>query len=257
MRRTLGSYGYLAFLTLVLVGANIEARQYDELHPDAIATMAFVGVCAVALNLANVRIERGRLSLGAIAIGAAAILMNPLDATVIGLVTGLTQVRRGAWPTLGNGLMNATATCMGSIAATQFRFGGPLTLGSRVVVVLVVCLINLALVVAALRIRTGESVASIVRHNFTPSFYAAFGYFGLAALLLSYVVDGSSTGYLLATIVCVLALALTDTISGRRVRRVFVSCASRKCSRSPISARARMPGGIRRRRKSRAVRPAG
>jgi signal transduction histidine kinase len=79
------------------------------------------------------------------------------------------------------------------------------------------------LVVAALRIRTGEPVASIVTHNFTPSFYAAFAYFGFAALLLSYVLDGSPTGYLLATIVCVLALALTDTIAGRRVRRVLES----------------------------------
>jgi signal transduction histidine kinase len=51
----------------------------------------------------------------------------------------------------------------------------------------------------------------------------AFGYFGLAALLISYVLDGSPLGYLLATIVCVLALALTDTIAGRRVRRVLES----------------------------------
>jgi signal transduction histidine kinase len=92
-----------------------------------------------------------------------------------------------------------------------------------VVVVLVVCVANLALVVTALKIRTGESAISIVRHNFTQSFYAAFVYFGLAAVLLSYVLDGSATGYLLATIVCVLALALTDTIAGRRVRRVLES----------------------------------
>jgi len=35
--------------------------------------------------------------------------------------------------------------------------------------------------------------------------------------------DGSPTGYLLATIVCLLAFALTDTIAGRRVRRVLES----------------------------------
>jgi signal transduction histidine kinase len=62
-----------------------------------------------------------------------------------------------------------------------------------------------------------------VRHNFTSSFYLAFGYFALAALLLSYVLDGSLLGFLLATIVCVLSLALTDTIAGRRVRRVLES----------------------------------
>jgi signal transduction histidine kinase len=82
---------------------------------------------------------------------------------------------------------------------------------------------NLALVVPAMRIRYGESAASIVQQNFTRSFFAAFAYFGLAAILLSYVLDGSAQGYLLGTIVCVLALALTDTIAGRRVRRVLES----------------------------------
>jgi len=63
----------------------------------------------------------------------------------------------------------------------------------------------------------------VMRRNFTSSFYLAFGYFSLASLLISYVLDGSPLGYLLATIVCVLALALTDTIAGRRVRRVLES----------------------------------
>jgi signal transduction histidine kinase len=45
----------------------------------------------------------------------------------------------------------------------------------------------------------------------------------LASLLISYVLDGSLLGYFLATIVCVLSLALTDTIAGRRVRRVLES----------------------------------
>jgi signal transduction histidine kinase len=223
MRRAVTSYGYLAALGLFAVFANIGARPYDRSHPDSVETVAYLALCAVALNLASVRIERGRLSLGAIAIGAAAILTNPLDASVIGLITGVTQARRGPWPTLGNGLMNASATCVGSIIAAQLRFDGPLSFNSRVVVVVVLCATNLGLVVAALRIRTGESAASIVKHNFTPSFYAAFAYFGFAALLLSYVLDGSPTGYLLATIVCVLALALTDTIAGRRVRSVLES----------------------------------
>jgi signal transduction histidine kinase len=183
----------------------------------------YLTVAAFLVSMPQVRIERGRLSLSAIVTATAAILTNPLNATIVGLVTPLLQVRRGPWPTLGNALMTATATCVGSVIAAQFRGGNVLSLGPRVVVVLVVCVANLALVVTALKIRTGESAISIVRHNFTRSFYAAFVYFGLAALLLSYVLDGSPTGYLLATIVCVLALALTDTIAGRRVRRVLES----------------------------------
>jgi signal transduction histidine kinase len=98
-----------------------------------------------------------------------------------------------------------------------------MSLWARIVVIGAVTIGNWALVAVAYSLRSGEAIASIVRHNFTASFYAAFAYYGLAALLLSYVLDGSPTGYLLATIVCVLALALTDTIAGRRVRRVLES----------------------------------
>jgi len=41
--------------------------------------------------------------------------------------------------------------------------------------------------------------------------------------VITYVLDGSLIGFLLASITCVLALALTDTIAGRRVRRVLES----------------------------------
>src|SRR4029077_4560184 len=70
---------------------------------------------------------------------------------------------------------------------------------------------------------TGERIRSIVRVNFRAPFLVSFGYIGLASLLLSYLIDGSALGFLLSTIVFVLALALTDTISGRRVRRILES----------------------------------
>src|SRR5438128_6959476 len=79
------------------------------------------------------------------------------------------------------------------------------------------------LVGIGLSLRSGESLRSIFKHNFTAPFYVAYAYFALASLLTSYVLDGSLLGYLLSTIVFVLALALTDTIAGRRVRRVLES----------------------------------
>jgi len=91
------------------------------------------------------------------------------------------------------------------------------------VVVLLVSAANLVLVPIAISIRSGESVFGVLRQNFNASFYLAFGYFAFGSILVTYVLDGSLTGYILATIVCVLALALTDTLSGRRVRRVLES----------------------------------
>jgi signal transduction histidine kinase len=124
---------------------------------------------------------------------------------------------------LANGVINASAAYVGAIVSAQFRVGGVVPFSARMAVVVALSAANLALVVVALSIRTNEPAVSIVQHNFTRSFYAAFAYLGLAAILLSYVIDGSITGYLLATIVCVLALALTDTIAGRRERQVLES----------------------------------
>jgi signal transduction histidine kinase len=223
MRRTVIAYLYFGVLAVALVAMNVLARPFDETRPDRLLDVLYLIVASVLMSIPQVRIERGRLSLYAIVTGAAAILMDPLDATLVGLVTSFAQIRRGRWPTLGNAVLNASAACLASVLAAQLRVGNVMSIAPRLSVVLTLCVANLALVVVLLWIRTGESVTSIVQHNFTRSFYAAFAYFGLAALLMSYVLDGSATGYLLATIVCVLSLALTDTIAGRRVRRVLES----------------------------------
>jgi signal transduction histidine kinase len=208
----------LALLVVALVALT---WRYESIHPEQLLQVLYLVVASFLLTLPQVRIERGRLSLNAIATAAAAILLNPLDATIVGLVTSLSQFRRGPWVTFGNAVINATAACIGSVVAEQFRVGTSMAFGPRVLVVITFCVANMSLVATAMRVGTGESAMSIVRHNFTRSFFAAFAYFGLAALLLSYVLDGSPIGYLLGTIICVLALALTDTIAGRRVRRVL------------------------------------
>src|SRR5439155_1837005 len=127
------------------------------------------------------------------------------------------------WPILANAIMTSANACVGALIASELRSTTPLTLQSRVFVLAVVIVSSWTIVAIGLSLRAGESIGSIVRHNFTPQFYAAFGYFGLASLLTSYVLDGSPLGYLLASIVFVLALALTDTIAARRVRRVLES----------------------------------
>lgn len=175
------------------------------------------------MKAAEVRIERGRLSLAMIVIGAAAVLTNPIDSTIVALSAALLLSNRGKWSIFVNAVTYATLGCLGALLAVVMRNGAILSFDRRMAVLLVVTIANWTLVTLTFRVRTGEPISSIIRHNFTPSFYAAFAYFGLAALLLSYVLDGSLLGYALATIVCVLSLALTDTIAGRRVRRVLES----------------------------------
>ncbi len=223
MSRFARSYGYLAILSAVVALINVLARQHNAARPDDPLVVLYLCVAAGLLNIPHVRIEQGRLTLVGIIWMAAAVLLNPLDATVVGLASSASLFGRGAFPIVGNAVFSATIICLGSIVAAEFRTGSTLALAPRVLAIVTCFAANLVLVALAFRLRSGEPVRSVTRKNFTASFFVAFVYSGLASLLISYVLDGSPLGYLLATIVCILALALTDTIAGRRVRRVLES----------------------------------
>jgi signal transduction histidine kinase len=223
MNRWTWFYLFLAALFGGVVALNLLSRSYDALHPDQVVEVAYLFLAGVLLNFADVRLDRGHLTLGGIAMVASAILTNPLDATLIGLSIALGQAPRGIRAIVANGTIYVSIAAISATVASILHSTDSLGLAARLLVFLTVVVTNLALVALALSIPTGEPVRTILRKNFTPSFYISFGYLGLAGLLVSYVLDGSFLGYFLATIVCVLALALTDTIAGRRVRQVLES----------------------------------
>ncbi len=174
-RRAL-SYGYFALVGALVVILNVWSRSYSAGHPDQVPVVLYLAAAVVALSFADVRLDRGRLTLSGLALGAAAVLLNPLDATIVGLSIGVGMARRGAWPIIGNAVITAAFACIGAVVAMQLRSVAPLPVWARMVVILIMTIGSLALV-----------------------------------------------GFLLASITCVLALALTDTIAGRRVRRVLES----------------------------------
>ena len=219
----MASWCYIAVTLGATIGMNYVSRGEARTHPDDPAVVVYLAIVLVLLSSADVRIERGRINLSGIAIGAAAILLNPLDATVVGAAVAIPMVHRGRWPIVANAIMAAADAGLGAELAVTLRQDGSLNIESRLAVLVVVILASWALVAVGLSIRTGESLRSIVKHNFTAQFYAAFGYFALASLLISYVLDRTVLGYILSSIVFVLALALTDTMATRRVRRVLES----------------------------------
>jgi signal transduction histidine kinase len=221
--RVVASYAYVALIGLFVAAVDFLTHEQIVLHSDQVSEVLYLMVAVALLSTADVRLERGHLNLSGLAIGAAAILLNPLDATMVGLIAALPQIHRGRWYVLSNAAASSAYAAFGAAIASQIRSGGALSLQGRATVLAFITVACWILVTGALSIRSGESIVSIVKHNFTPSFFVAFGYFDLAALLVSYVFNGSLLGYFLATIVFVLALALTDTISGRRVRRVLES----------------------------------
>jgi signal transduction histidine kinase len=223
LNRSVASYGYVAIVAAAVILVDLITQAQNASHPDQVIEVLYLVVAIVLLSSVDIRIERGHLNLSGLAIGAAAILLSPLGATIVGLASALAQRHRGRWNILANAVISAAYGVFGAAVATELRAQGTLSVQARVIVLVSLTVACWILVAGGLSIRTGESIPSIVKHNFTPSFYLAFGYFALAALLVSNVLDGSPLGYFLATIVCVLALALTDTISGRRVRRVLES----------------------------------
>jgi len=222
MKRPPSHWVYLTVLAGALVGLNLAFRDANAERPGQVVEVLFLAVAAGLMSLPVVLLERGRLTLNGIIGVAVAILLNPLDATAVSLLVAFGNPR-APWPLLGNSLIFAVASSIGSVVSVLLSGNGSPSLLTRVVVVVVVSSANLVLASLGLGFRRGESPLAVLRHNVTSSFFFAFAYFGLAGILVSYVLDGSLLGYLLATIVCVLALALTDTIAGRRVRRVLES----------------------------------
>jgi len=223
VKRKVVSYSYVGLVAAVLIGLN--AAVLAVLRPNANDLFQVLFLCAAAplLNIPQVRIEQGRLSLVGIANQAAAMLFNPLNASVVGIASAISTYRRGAFPLLANAVFFASVNLVGSSVALMLRSGGGLPFYARVAVCVICSLTNLVLVVLAFRFSAGEPVRSISNRTWTGPFYIAFAYSSLAAILISYVLDSSLLGYGLAGIVFLLALALTDTIAGRRVRRVLES----------------------------------
>jgi signal transduction histidine kinase len=207
---------------LIAIG-NLATLGQSVAHRDSVILVVFLILAAVVLGRASVALDRGRLTLSGLALGPAALLLNPIDATVVGLSLGLTFAARGSSRILTNALLSGAYAGFGAAVATHWFGDADLSIGARLLVLCIMWICSWVLLAASFSFFLGESISSIVRRNFTPSFYAAYGYFTLGSLLISYVLDGSALGYFLAIIVWTLALALTDTIAGRRVRRVLES----------------------------------
>src|SRR5947199_5950392 len=220
MTATMLRWGYAAALTALVVILNVAARGYDAVHPDSVILVIYLALASALMTVPDVRIDQGRLTLNGVIAGTSAILLNPLDATLATLAIVLTSPRRGPWPRIMNPLLFATGACIGSITTSALAGPHLPSLAVRSVTLIVITVANPLLAATAIGARELESPVAVLRRNLTPAFGVAFGYFALAGLLISYVLDGSLLGYVLASIVCLLALALTDSIAGRRIRRV-------------------------------------
>src|SRR5690348_13859909 len=129
-----------AFLTLVgcsIAGLEIATISDVRRHPDSPALVLFLIAAEVVLGRTSVPLDRGRLTLSALSLGPAALLLNPIDATLVGLSLGLTVASRGSWRILTNGILSGTYAGLAAVVTVHVFGGGDLSIFARISVLLV------------------------------------------------------------------------------------------------------------------------
>src|SRR5207245_600236 len=145
--RAVLSYTYIVGLgVLTVVAIAVWQQRHADTPPDDAIEVLYLVCVLILLSTADVRIERGRINLSGIAIGASAILLNPSNAAVVGLAIAIPMARRGYWPILANAIMTSANACVGALIASELRSTTPLTLQSRVLVLAVVIVSSWAIV---------------------------------------------------------------------------------------------------------------
>jgi signal transduction histidine kinase len=183
----------------------------------------FLALMSLGLGVFVVRLDRGYLRLVMIATQSAAMLLGPPLAGLVGLVAGLSWVRHGPRGHRYAGV-GATVFWTSGAAALRLEVGSGSTLKAAMglaLVALSMTLANWLVNLIGLAVLTDEPIQKTVRAIFSRSFLAAFVYFALAATLISSVMDGSVRGYLLAVVVALLSVTLTETLAERRSRETL------------------------------------
>ena len=181
---------------------------------------AFLAGLVIFLGWFVVRLDRGHLRLTMIGTQAAAMVLPPPLAGLVGLVAGVSWFRQGpeGYRYLGAGAtIYWTATA--SLIRMSFGSSSPLDAAFGLVAVAAwMTLMNWALTLSSLSILTQEPIRQIARLAFGRTFFAAFLYFSLAALVIANLMDGSPRGYFVSTLVAILSVTLTETVAERRSR---------------------------------------
>lgn len=202
------------------MAAVIAAQNFGRVGQVEIGTLAYLCVLSVPLSAPLVRLPRGFLSLGAIATNAAALSLTPRLALIVGLTEGLAHPlfhrRIMAVP-----IVQVTTLATAASVAAQARISVTHVAPDWLAVVISLVAINAANVALTAVIGAvigGEALGSILRRNLNRHWVGAFVYFAVAAVLISQLLDGTARGYVLASLVAVLALALSDSVAGRETR---------------------------------------
>jgi len=137
MRRFSAAWGFLFGLVAMLAAMNAAFRGYDAVRADKVTDVVYLAAAAALMSVPIVQLDRGRLALSGIIAVAAAITLNPLDATLVSLLVA-TGNMRAPWPLLGNALIFAVATSAGALVSVALGGANAPSLAGRVLVLITV-----------------------------------------------------------------------------------------------------------------------
>jgi len=145
----------LGLMGLALLALNVATFHYSLTHPDEFPIVMFLLFAVFALSFVEVRLERGRLTLSGVAIGATAVLLNPLNATIVTLALTPATMRRGVSTILGNAFAIPSAACLSSVIAIPFHSASSVQILGRLLTLIAFNLISAALIAVVLSARSG------------------------------------------------------------------------------------------------------
>jgi len=185
-----------------------------------VGAVIYLGLAAILLSVPRIQLPRGYLTLGAIAMNSAGLILTPRYAAVVGVAAGLAGTvlhRRVVSVRVIQVITVATGPICASAAHlhTGFLDNRWVSEGIALTVATATPLVLTGLVGSLLG---SEPLVMILRRNLSRHWVGAFMYFAIASALIAHVLNGTAEGYVLASFVAVLALALSDSVAGRQLR---------------------------------------
>src|SRR5690242_14312738 len=123
---------FLALVAACIAAVDVATKDDVRRHADSLVLVMFLIGAEVSLGRASVALDRGRLTLSALSIGPAALLLNPLDATLVGLSLGITVANRGSWRILTNSILSGAYAGLSAAVAVHLFGGGDLSVLERI-----------------------------------------------------------------------------------------------------------------------------
>jgi len=183
--------------------------------------VVFLVVLTLLLGQFVVRLEVGSLRLTMIGTVAAALVLPPGWAMLVGAISALSWLphapRRHWYAGLGATMFwVSSAACLRVVSAKWVA--GIDGVVAPIIVVSTITLLNWVHTPVGHWLAGGNAPVGVLQKALTRSFMAAFVYFSLAGILVATVLDGTVRGYALATIVGVLSVALTETLKAQQTQ---------------------------------------